>query len=103
METLLLTLYGDAFSPREEFLILNLFKHAMELEVAHIKAPSELTQADSVIVKIILTYNKRKLGVEYLKNALTSAHKDMMQKEYNFELKALTVRLFSSCARGYIL
>jgi hypothetical protein len=89
---MLLTLFGDAFSPREEYLILNVFKHAMEYEIAHIKSPQELKEADSIVPKMVLTYNRRKQGVEYLKNTLTGVLKEMMLKEYNFELKAQTVR-----------
>tara|TARA_R110002050_G_scaffold53626_1_gene121874 strand:- start:277 stop:429 length:153 start_codon:yes stop_codon:yes gene_type:complete len=31
LETTILTLYGDAFSPREEFLVLRLFQLAMQV------------------------------------------------------------------------
>jgi Ras GTPase-activating-like protein IQGAP2/3 len=90
-ETLLLGLYGDAFSPREEYLILQLFKFAMEHEVANIKSPQDLQAAESVVPKLLLTYNERKQGVEYLKNTLTSVMKEMMMQEYNFELKPLNI------------
>lgn len=72
METLLLTLYGEAFSPREEFLLLTLFQLAIENEISHLDSPLALKQVDSVVPKMILTYNKRKQGKEYLTSALTS-------------------------------
>lgn len=91
IELLLLILYGDAYSPREEYLILQLFKYAMEVEISHSTDPKSFTQSDTVVPKMVLTYNKRKQGVEYIKNTLTSFVKEMMGKDYQFELSALTI------------
>ena len=91
IELLLLTLYGDSYSPREEYLILQLFKHSMEHEISTLKEVSDLIQSDSVVPKMVLTYNKRKQGVEYIKNTLTSFVKDVMVKDYQFELAPLAI------------
>jgi len=87
METLLLTLYGEAYSPREEFLLLTLFQLAIENEISHISSPLDLKQVDSVVPKMILTYNKRKLGKDYLVHALTKPITHVLEHEdYDFEL-----------------
>jgi Ras GTPase-activating-like protein IQGAP2/3 len=44
LDTVLLTLYGDAFSPREEFLILELFKHALNFEMKGVKDVRDFLQ-----------------------------------------------------------
>jgi len=91
IELLLLTLYGDSYSPREEYLILQLFKHSMENEIATLKQGSDLLQTDSVVPKMVLSYNKRKQGVEYIKTTFTSFVKEVMMKDYQFELAPLTI------------
>ena len=91
IELLLLTLYGDSYSPREEYLILQLFKHSMEHEISTLKEVTDLIQSDTVVPKMVLTYNKRKQGVEYIKNTLTSFVKDVMVKDYQFELSPLAI------------
>lgn len=91
IELLLLTLYGDSYSPREEYLILQLFKHSMEHEISTLKEIADLIQSDTVVPKMVLTYNKRKQGVEYIKNTLTSFVKDVMVKDYQFELSPLAI------------
>jgi len=91
IELLLLTLYGDSYSPREEYLILQLFKHSMEHEISTLKEVTDLIQSDTVVPKMVLTYNKRKQGVEYIKNTLTSFVKDVMVKDYQFELAPLAI------------
>jgi hypothetical protein len=96
LDTLLLALYGDAFSPREEYLILQLFKFAITNEIVKLKnSPIEFTQSESVVPQMIITYNKRKQGVEYLKNTFGSLIKDISTKNYVFELNAVAVCCYS--------
>jgi len=88
LDTVILTLYGDAFSPREEFLILRLFQLAIEKEMSVIKNVSDFLKADSVVPKMVITYNKRKQGSEFLQAVLGPMIKDMLQKgNVNLELK----------------
>jgi Ras GTPase-activating-like protein IQGAP2/3 len=92
LDTLLLSLYGDAFSPREEYLILQLFKLAITNEIVKLKSgPIEFIQSESVVPYMIITYNKRKQGVEYLKNTFGALIKEISSKNYVFELNATTV------------
>eukprot|EP01104_Vermistella_antarctica_P021059 TRINITY_DN92_c0_g1_i1.p1 TRINITY_DN92_c0_g1~~TRINITY_DN92_c0_g1_i1.p1 ORF type:complete len:902 (-),score=333.68 TRINITY_DN92_c0_g1_i1:111-2654(-) len=71
MDTTVLTLFGDAFSPREEYLILRLFQIAIQHQISVIGAIGDFLQTDSVIPKMIITYNRRKLGSEYLQKTLS--------------------------------
>ena len=57
------TLFGDAFAAREEYLLLNLFHHAILKEVKHSTRPNELIQSESIIPGMVLAYSKRKQGI----------------------------------------
>ena len=61
LEMTILTLYGDAFSPREEYLVLRLFQLAMQHEISVISHVSDFLQQETVVPKMIVTYNRRKL------------------------------------------
>jgi len=70
LDTVILTLFGDAFSPREEFLILSLFNLAIGQETKANSNVAELISMESVVPKMIITYNRRKQGHEYLKQVI---------------------------------
>lgn len=70
LDTVILTLFGDAFSPREEFLILSLFHIAISQETKANSNVAELLSMESVVPKMIITYNRRKQGHEYLKQII---------------------------------
>jgi len=70
LDTVILTLFGDAFSPREEFLILSLFQLAIGQETKANSSVGELLSMESVVPKMIITYNRRKQGHEYLKQII---------------------------------
>jgi Ras GTPase-activating-like protein IQGAP2/3 len=58
LDTVILTLFGDAFSPREEFLILSLFHLAIGQETRANSNVAELLSMESVVPKMIITYNR---------------------------------------------
>lgn len=92
LETTILTLYGDAFTPREEFLILKLFGIAIEHEMSTIKNIADFFTGDSVVPKMVIAYNRRKQGLEYLKKTLTPLMKDLCNRaDLNFELNPISV------------
>lgn len=87
LDTVILTLFGDAFSPREEFLILRLFQLSIEKEMSVIKNVSDFLKADSVVPKMVIAYNRRKQGSEFLKSVLGPLLKNFITKDLNLELK----------------
>eukprot|EP01117_Protostelium_nocturnum_P020952 TRINITY_DN97_c0_g1_i1.p1 TRINITY_DN97_c0_g1~~TRINITY_DN97_c0_g1_i1.p1 ORF type:complete len:852 (-),score=397.92 TRINITY_DN97_c0_g1_i1:65-2620(-) len=91
LDTVILTLYGDAFSPREEYLILKLFQLSIQKEMSAIKDVSAFLQADSVVPRMVITYNRRKQGVEYLKSLLSPLIKNVIGKDVNLELRPSNV------------
>ena len=88
LETILLTLYGDATTPREEFLTLTLFKIAIEQEIKNAKSVADFVKDQSILAKMVLTYNKRKQGKEYLRTMLGPVFSEFLRKEDTLDLNA---------------
>eukprot|EP00026_Physarum_polycephalum_P002687 Phypoly_transcript_02695.p1 GENE.Phypoly_transcript_02695~~Phypoly_transcript_02695.p1 ORF type:complete len:813 (+),score=183.58 Phypoly_transcript_02695:90-2528(+) len=81
LDTVILTLFGDAYSPREEFLILSLFKLTLLKELKSLGAVGDLLSAETVVLKMVLAYNKRKLGSEYLKTTLAPLIQQVVKQQ----------------------
>ncbi len=80
LDTVLITLYGAAFSPREEYLLLRLFQASIKNEMQVIKDIRGFIQAETVVPKMVISYNRRKQGVDYLKEVLGPLVKKVMEK-----------------------
>lgn len=93
LETVILTLFGDQYSPREEYLILSLFKLSMEKEIGAIKALGDFIggQAETVLPKMINSYNRRKQGLNYLKETLEPILNEFIKINLSLELNPLQV------------
>jgi len=81
LDTVILTLFGDAYSPREEYLILSLFKLTLLKELKSLGAVGDLLSAETVVIKMVLTYNKRKQGSEYLKTTLAPLIQQVVKQQ----------------------
>jgi len=87
LDSTLITLFGEAFSPREEFLILSLFGAAMEQEIRVVKNAQEFLTPDSVVPKLLVAYNRRMQGMIYLRSVLPDVIKIIQNdKDLNLEL-----------------
>eukprot|EP01113_Clastostelium_recurvatum_P027013 TRINITY_DN324_c0_g1_i3.p1 TRINITY_DN324_c0_g1~~TRINITY_DN324_c0_g1_i3.p1 ORF type:complete len:832 (+),score=362.11 TRINITY_DN324_c0_g1_i3:64-2559(+) len=92
LDTVILTLFGDAFSPREEFLILSLYKLAISQEMSQMKSVGDLLSVDSVVPKMIITYNRRKQGHQFLKQVIAPILDTVInQADLNLELNPVTI------------
>ncbi|KYQ94186.1 RasGTPase-activating protein [Tieghemostelium lacteum] len=93
LDTVFLSLFGDAFSPREEFLILSLFRLAISQEMSAIKSAGDLISVESVVPKMIITYTRRKQGHEYLKQIIAPILENGVVNvpDLNLELNAVQV------------
>lgn len=81
LDTVILTLFGDAYSPREEYLILSLFKLTLLKELKSLGAVGDLLSAETVVLKMVLAYNKRKQGSEYLKTTLAPLIQQVVKQQ----------------------
>lgn len=93
LQTTILTLYGYAFSPREEYLILNLFRETLELEIGKAKDAIRFLNQNPVLPKMVLTYGRRFQGKQFLQKVLFDKilSKILDDKELNLELNAVKI------------
>eukprot|EP01132_Coremiostelium_polycephalum_P009313 gene9313-11415_t len=89
--TVILTLFGDAFTPREEFLLLSLYRLSIQKEMNNIATVGDFLKADTVVPKMIITYNKRKQGTDFLKAVIRVILTNVINQDINLELKPSTV------------
>ena len=67
VETLILTLFGFAFSPREEFLLLNLFQTAIQREITNLTAINAFSDEAGILLGMIIAYNRRVQEQDFLR------------------------------------
>lgn len=93
LDTVILTLFGDSFSPREEFLQLSLFQLAIEKEISVVKSVGDFIggKSETVVPKMVVIYNKRKQGIDYLKTILKPLLEEFILNTDIIELNPLTV------------
>ncbi|EGG17353.1 RasGTPase-activating protein [Cavenderia fasciculata] len=91
LSTVILTLFGDAFTPREEFLLLSLYRLSVQKEMSNIATVGDFLKADTVVPKMIITYNKRKQGTDYLKAVIGPILANVIKQDLNLELKPSAV------------
>lgn len=71
IETLILTLFGFAFSPREEYLLLQLFESAIQKEINNITSIQSFSDEASVLLRMILAYSRRIQEQAFLRRLLS--------------------------------
>jgi serine/threonine protein kinase len=70
VETLILTLFGFAFSPREEFLLLNLFHAAIQREIGNLTAINAFSDEAGILLGMIIAYCRRVQEQDFLRHVL---------------------------------
>ena len=59
MESVILTLYNYASNQREEYLLLRLFKSALEEEISSkVETMSDIVTGNPLVVKMIVSFNR---------------------------------------------
>jgi hypothetical protein len=56
IETIILTLYGYAFSPREEYLLLSFLELAINREIKNLHSIIYFQEAAPLCIQLIMTY-----------------------------------------------
>jgi len=93
MQTVTLTLYGYAFSPREEYLILSLFNETLSLEIQNSTIDNFLNN-NPVLIKLVVNYcHERIQGKQYLQKVLYDKILEPIieEKDLNLNLNAVTI------------
>jgi len=97
LETVILTLYGYAFSPREEYLILNLFKQTLQLEIERdSKKCGSFLNNNPVLPKMVMTYGRRLQGRNYLQKVLFDKIIDPILKTSKLDVDLNAVKLLKT-------
>lgn len=85
IDTLILTLFGFAFSPREEYLFLRLFESAIQREINNITSIQSFSDEAAVLLRMILAYNRRVQEQDFLRKLLGQSIEDVIKKDDNLE------------------
>lgn len=87
VETLILTLFGFAFSPREEFLLLNLFEAAIQREIGNLTAINAFSDEAGILLGMIIAYCRRVQEQDFLRAVLGKPIEDVLERtELNLEI-----------------
>lgn len=89
IETIILTLFGFAFSPREEFLLLQLFQSAIKREIDNITSIQSFSDEAAILLRMILAYNRRVQEQDFLRKLLGDCIESVLAintiMEYDFK------------------
>eukprot|EP01122_Echinamoeba_exundans_P013058 TRINITY_DN5634_c0_g2_i1.p1 TRINITY_DN5634_c0_g2~~TRINITY_DN5634_c0_g2_i1.p1 ORF type:complete len:996 (+),score=278.15 TRINITY_DN5634_c0_g2_i1:360-3347(+) len=81
IETIILTLYGYAYSPREEFLLLQLFEAAIKREITNLSTLHAFSDEAQVLIKMIMAYNSRVQEQDFLRQLLGKLMDNVLEKK----------------------
>jgi serine/threonine protein kinase len=87
VETLILTLFGFAFSPREEFLLLNLFQSAIQREIGNLTAINAFSDEAGILLGMIIAYCRRVQEQDFLRVVLGKSIAGVLERnDLNLEI-----------------
>ncbi|KAI9297054.1 Rho GTPase activation protein [Neoconidiobolus thromboides FSU 785] len=78
-ETVVLTLFGFAQNKREEFMLLNLFKTAIHIELDSINRIEDFLRGNPVFIKLAVHYNRGVKERKYLRDLLQPIIQQILQ------------------------
>lgn len=70
VETVVLTIFGFAQNPREEYLLLKLFKAAIAQEMEGVESPEEFLRSNPTFIKLAIHYQRGAKERKYLRDLL---------------------------------
>ncbi|KAH0628012.1 hypothetical protein JD844_008660 [Phrynosoma platyrhinos] len=77
MDTVIFTLYNYASNPREEYLLLKLFKTALEEEI-QLDQIQDIVTGNPTVIKMVVSFNRGARGQNTLRQLLAPVVKDIM-------------------------
>ncbi|KAH3761265.1 Ras GTPase-activating protein [Pelomyxa schiedti] len=90
LETVILSIYGEAFAPREEALLLQFFDAAICKIMSQAKRVMDFVKT-GFLPEMVLTYNKRKQGIEYLQMTLGPIIKQFLSAPFSVDISARAI------------
>lgn len=80
MESVILTLYNYAANQREEYLLLRLFKTALEEEISSkVDRMMEIVTGNPMVIRMVVTFNRGQKGQSSLRDILQPLVKGVME------------------------
>ncbi|ORX63453.1 ras GTPase-activating protein family [Basidiobolus meristosporus CBS 931.73] len=79
VETVVLTLFGFAQNEREEYLLLKLFKAAIDVEISNVETVSDFLRGNPVFIKLAVHYNRGAKERKYLRELLQPLVKQIIE------------------------
>ncbi|XP_067885598.1 ras GTPase-activating-like protein IQGAP2 isoform X2 [Heterodontus francisci] len=80
MDTVIFTLYNYASNQREEYLLLKLFKTALEEEIkSKVDQVQEIVTGNPTVIKMVVTFNRGARGQNALRQLLSPVVKEIME------------------------
>jgi len=93
IETIILTLYGYAFSPREEYLLLSFLELAINREINNLHSIAYFQEAAPLCIQLIMTYCRRVQEQEFIRSLLGGVIEDVLSKS-NVSLETQPMKLW---------
>lgn len=82
MDTVIFTLYNYASNQREEYLLLKLFKTALEEEIkSKVDQVQEIVTGNPTVIKMVVTFNRGTRGQNALRQLLAPVVKEIMENK----------------------
>ncbi|KAI7814790.1 putative ras GTPase-activating-like protein IQGAP1, partial [Triplophysa rosa] len=79
MDSVIFTLYNYASNQREEYLLLNLFKTALQEEIkSKVDQIQEIVTGNPTVIKMVVSFNRGARGQNALRQILSSVVKEIM-------------------------
>jgi len=91
LQTVMFTLYGNQYEPREEHLLLSMFKQVLQKEFEEATDLGSLLRANTAITRMMTTYTRRGPGQTYLKNVLALVLKPIFDSDLDLEINPVKV------------
>lgn len=81
VETMVLTLFGYAQNPREEYLLLRLFKNAIADEVDNLSGLNDFLKSSPVFIRLVVHYNRGAKERAFLRDLLQPLVKSVLEDD----------------------
>ncbi|KAJ3292002.1 hypothetical protein HK104_005630 [Borealophlyctis nickersoniae] len=98
LEQIVLSLYGYAQNMREEYLLLNLIKSAISIEIDEISKLDEFWRANPLFIKLVLQYTRGAKNVQFLRDLLGPLVKSVLT-DTSLDLETDPISIWKSLIR----
>lgn len=91
LETVMFSIYGNHFDPREEHLLLVMFQQVLAHHFDATEEFSSLLRGNSAVSRMMMTYTRRGSGQAYLQRTLAEPLRILLSSEESFDINVTSV------------